>query len=179
MISQGSKGALRMSLLSRLLRNLIVFTSTVRTLGDDVVRCLRLCLHPPTILAAGDRRMAYVTGAGDVDQRLAVRLRSCVRADQPPLELGQAAEDGEEQRPVRRGGVCPRRTQGGEPGAFLGDSGERVETEAARDTPVRSLLQSQPSPGVPAQAASRTQLVRTRAEAWTWRYHPSCLCSVS
>src|SRR5262245_8148997 len=128
MISQGSKGALRMSLLSRLLRNLIVFISTVRTLRDDVVRCLRLCLRPPTILAAGDRRMAYVTGAGDVDQRLAVRtalerltfvvgcklrttakadavrLGSCGRADQPPLELGQAAEDGEEQTPVRRGG---------------------------------------------------------------------------
>src|SRR5919108_480634 len=52
MSSQCSKGALLMSLLSRLLRNLIVFTSMLLTLGVDVVRFLRLCLRPPTTLAA-------------------------------------------------------------------------------------------------------------------------------
>src|ERR671931_792426 len=52
MISLLLKGTLPMTPLSRLLSSLILFASTLLTLVIDVGRFLRLCLRPPTSLAA-------------------------------------------------------------------------------------------------------------------------------
>src|SRR5262245_21068169 len=52
MIALLLKGTLPMTPLSRLLSNLIRCTSPLFTLVVDVGRFLRLCLHPPTTLAA-------------------------------------------------------------------------------------------------------------------------------
>jgi hypothetical protein len=53
-------------------------------------------------------------------------------ADQLALELGEAAENGQHQAAVRRGGVGPCVAERAEAGFLLGDRGERVQQVAGR-----------------------------------------------
>ncbi len=54
-------------------------------------------------------------------------LRAGARTDQLALELGQAAQDGQHQAAVGRGGVGPGIAQGPEPGLAAGDRRQGVE----------------------------------------------------
>lgn len=64
-------------------------------------------------------------------------------SDQLALELGKAAVDGQQQAPVRRGGIRPCVCQRLERGALLGDGVERVEqVPRGPGEPVRSPLAS-------------------------------------
>jgi hypothetical protein len=55
---------------------------------------------------------------------------ACARPDQIALELGQPAQDGQHQAPVRCGGVGPGVAKGFETGFLAGDRRERVQQVA-------------------------------------------------
>jgi hypothetical protein len=147
-------------------------------------------LQPSQGGQAGDRRMAHVIGAGDRGQRLAVgaaterltllvggELRAPAEvdpaglragaslagadADQLTFELGQPAEDREQQTAVRGRGVGPAIPQRGEPGAFPRDGGERVEQVArAAGEAVQPRYQQHVTGGEPGEHLAQLCAVR-------------------